>query len=107
MAIVALMHLRTWMDVRGGLHRTPQIAGRLKCGKVPLHARLRSHVIERDGRRCSWCGVAESAAPGGLVADHRLSRRNGGTHHPDNLVAMCQRCNSRKVGLYDAKGLSR
>jgi 5-methylcytosine-specific restriction endonuclease McrA len=39
-----------------------------------------------------------------LVADHVISRRNGGSHHPDNMQCLCNSCNSRKANLIDAKG---
>ena len=96
--------MKTWTDLKGVEWRVPQIKGRLKSS-IPLHRRLREFVIERDDRKCRWCGISESdAGPSGLVADHIVSRRNGGTHHPDNLQALCQPCNSRKVGLVDARG---
>lgn len=87
----------TWTDDRGRAWKVPTIRGRLKCGKVPLHRELREYVIRRDVS-CRWCGSTED-----LVADHIVSRRNGGSHHPDNLQALCQSCNSRKVGLVDAR----
>lgn len=88
----------TWVDGRGVVRPVPRIKGRLKCGRVPLHRDLRSFVLERDGA-CRWCGATED-----LVADHVVSRRNGGSHHPDNLQALCQRCNARKAALVDARG---
>jgi len=33
--------------------------------------------------------------------DHILAVRLGGTSHPDNLQALCERCNARKSG-YEA-----
>ena len=45
-----------------------------------------------------WCGSDKD-----LVADHIVSRKNGGEHHPNNLQAMCQSCNSKKSGLVDSK----
>lgn len=110
--------MRTWTDHRGVTRPTPTIVGRLKF-RIPLHAALRAFVMHRDGFRCVECGArgidvppnydgrhaigAEGAARV-LVADHIVSRRNGGTHHPDNLRALCELCNAAKAGLIDAKG---
>lgn len=89
--------LMEWKDQHGNTRKTPQILGRLKPGRIPLHRSIREFVIWRDGS-CRWCGSTED-----LIADHVLSRRNGGSHHPSNLQALCQSCNSSKVGLVDAK----
>lgn len=86
----------TWTDLNGVERPTPQIIGRLKPGKVRSHRALRELVVARDGS-CRWCGATVD-----LIADHIISRRNGGAHHPLNFQALCQRCNSRKVGLVDA-----
>ena len=61
------------------------------------HRALREFVIHRDGGRCKRCGSREL-----LVADHILSRRNGGAHHPNNLQCLCDSCNSRKAGREDS-----
>ncbi len=89
--------LAFWTDSDGRSWRVPRILGRLKPGKCPGHAALRAHVIARDGA-CRMCGSTSD-----LVADHVLSRRNGGSHHPDNLQALCSPCNSRKAATVDAK----
>lgn len=89
----------TWTDQMGRVRKVPTIRHRLKCGKIPLHRDLREFVIWRSGGRCCECGADED-----LVADHIVSRRNGGSHHPDNLQCLCQSCNSRKVGLVDRFG---
>lgn len=90
--------MNTWVDQHGQAWPEPTIRGRLKCGKVPLHRRLRDFVLWRDGYRCAECGACEN-----LVADHIVSRRNGGRHHPSNLRALCQSCNSRKANTVDRK----
>lgn len=86
-----------WTDHLGRRWKVPTILGRLKM-RIPCHRALRDFVIARD-RVCQWCGTPEDP-----VADHIVSRRNGGAHHPGNLQALCQKCNSRKVGLIDVKG---
>ena len=85
----------TWVDFNGKTWRTPRILHRLKS-RIPSHAALRDHVIARDVV-CRGCG-----STGRLVADHIISRRNGGAHHPDNMQALCNSCNARKTGLVDA-----
>jgi 5-methylcytosine-specific restriction endonuclease McrA len=87
----------TWTDDVGTVRRTPTIRGRLKCGKILSHAALRDFILRRD-RSCRWCGSQER-----MVADHIISRRNGGAHHPANLQALCESCNAAKVGLVDAR----
>ena len=94
-----------WIDYSGKEWKVPTIKGRLKPGKCPGHAALREHVIERDGRKCRECGKGESEVFC-LVADHIVSRKNGGTHHPNNMQCLCNSCNSRKAGLIDSKGLA-
>ncbi len=88
----------TWIDDAGIERLVPQIKGRLKCGKVPGHAALREFVIRRDGGKCAECGGDDR-----LVADHIISRRNGGSHHPSNLRCLCISCNARKAVLVDAR----
>lgn len=88
-----------WTDHNGRSWQVPQILGRLKPGKCPGHAALRDFVIARDGSKCKWCGSDKN-----LIADHIVSRRNGGSHHPKNLQCLCQRCNSSKVNFVDKKG---
>lgn len=86
-----------WTDHHGNQWRVPQIKGRLKM-RIPSHRALREFVIFRDGGACVWCGATHL-----LVADHIVSRRNGGAHHPNNMQCLCDSCNARKAGLIDAK----
>lgn len=88
-----------WTDDAGREWRVPEIRGRLKS-RIPSHRALREFVIRRDGGACRTCGSTER-----LVADHIVSRRNGGTHHPTNLQCLCDPCNARKAGLVDARGV--
>ena len=84
-----------WTDHLGRVWKVPQIKGRLKF-KIPCHAALREFVIFRDNGKCVRCGSDDR-----LVADHIISRRNGGEHHPDNLQTLCATCNTRKVSTED------
>lgn len=90
-----------WTDHNGEQWIVPQIKGRLKM-RIPSHYALRAFVIHRGGHKCAACGCVDEMK---LVADHIVSRRNGGTHHPDNMQCLCQSCNARKAGLVDAKGI--
>ena len=87
-----------WTDHNGERWKEPEIRGRLKM-RIPSHAALRAFVVHRAGGKCQECGSASD-----LVADHILSRRNGGRHHPDNMQCLCQSCNARKAAKVDSKG---
>jgi 5-methylcytosine-specific restriction endonuclease McrA len=86
----------TWTDHAGKNWRVPMIKDRLRCHQIAGHAALKAHVICRDGGRCLQCGASDD-----LVLDHIISRRNGGTHHPDNLQALCKPCNDAKSNYQD------
>lgn len=90
-----------WTDHLGRTWREPQIKGRLKM-RIPSHRALREFVIHRDGGRCVDCNTTDSNE-NCLVADHEVSRRNGGRHHPSNMRCRCTSCNSRKAALIDAR----
>ena len=47
----------------------------------------RNIVFERDQYRCRICGSKKN-----LEIHHRIKRRNGGDHTPDNLILLCQIC---------------
>lgn len=53
---------------------------------------FRGDVLERDGWRCVYCGVA--GVP--LELDHVIPKSRGGEHSLENLVAACKPCNSSK-----------
>lgn len=85
-----------WQDHEGRRWRVPNIRDRLRPHFIKGHAALKAFVICRDGGRCQRCGGTE-----GLVADHIVSKRNGGTHHPSNLQCLCKACNDRKSNYED------
>lgn len=89
--------VRMWCDHTGKIWRQPECVGKLHASKIPSHAALRAFVLARDGS-CKWCGRTDD-----LIADHIISIRNGGDHHPSNLQALCQSCNSRKASVVDAR----
>ncbi len=107
----------SWVDQSGNSRRTPsRNRARLEFA-VRLHADLRAFVFARDGFTCQKCGVVPAEIPQAydgryavkvdpglcLVMDHRVSVRNGGTHHPSNLQTYCDSCNARKSCLIDRK----
>jgi diadenosine tetraphosphate (Ap4A) HIT family hydrolase/5-methylcytosine-specific restriction endonuclease McrA len=54
----------------------------------------RYDVLKRAGFRCDLCGVpADERA---LEVDHILPRKHAGTDDPENLQALCWKCNSNK-----------
>src|ERR687898_613638 len=55
---------------------------------------LRYEVLKRARFRCELCGV--SADVRALEVDHVVPRSRGGTDDPDNLQALCYRCNATK-----------
>ena len=73
---------------------------------VPRHIRLkiasiermwkvppvnRREVLRRDRHSCQYCSSTKH-----LTLDHVIPRSRGGKHSWDNVVAACERCNSRK-----------
>lgn len=85
-----------WTDHSGRRWRVPAIRDRLRPHQIRGHAALKAFIICRDGGRCVRCGSTSD-----LVADHRVSKRNGGSHHPDNLQCLCKPCNDRKSNWED------
>jgi ATP adenylyltransferase len=55
---------------------------------------LKYEVLKRARFRCELCGV--SADVRALEVDHIFPRSRGGTDDPDNLQALCYRCNAMK-----------
>lgn len=55
---------------------------------------IRYEVLKQARFRCELCGV--SADVRALEVDHIVPRSRGGNDDPDNLQALCYRCNSMK-----------
>jgi len=47
---------------------------------------IRGYVLHRDGHRCTVAGCGSRTR---LQPHHIVAYTDGGTHHPDNLVALC------------------
>jgi 5-methylcytosine-specific restriction endonuclease McrA len=63
------------------------------------HATL---VWDRCGGNCTYCGkpmMRSQNEPMSFSIDHARPRSRGGTHHLDNLVGACRRCNGDKGSL--------
>lgn len=52
---------------------------------------MRHIIAEKDGYRCTYCGV-----PTGATVEHVQARANEGSNRLDNLRLACPSCNSRK-----------
>ncbi len=59
----------------------------------------RRKIHRRDGGRCVYCRKPVAK----FHADHRQSRKNGGSSEPHNLATACPRCNLRKGSLNAAQ----
>lgn len=85
--------------------RTHLPSPKYKLTDGDLGRRIRTHVLLRDRGRCVGCGFEGESPRFGkaqfIEVDHVVPRSKGGTHHPDNLQALCNRCNSSK-GTADA-----
>ncbi len=57
----------------------------------------RSGVLDRDGRRCGYCGGRAA------TIDHVLPVSRGGQNTWDNTVAACDRCNQAKANRTPAE----
>jgi len=55
--------------------------------------RMRLRILIRDRYRCHWCGARANSV------DHLVPRALGGSDwDPQNLVACCTPCNSKRGG---------
>lgn len=57
---------------------------------------LRELVAQRAGFRCEYFLVAEADSYFNHKVDHIISRKHGGTNHPENLAFACVPCNRFK-----------
>ncbi|HEX5709556.1 MAG TPA: HNH endonuclease, partial [Pyrinomonadaceae bacterium] len=56
----------------------------------------RLRIFVRDRFRCQYCGLRKDASE--LTLDHIMPRSRRGQSVPENLVAACVACNTRKGG---------
>ena len=70
--------------------------------KIPL--KLRYEILERDKRRCLWCG--RSSINGvQLHIDHIIPENFGGSTTYENLGTLCDKCNLGKSTSYSGNYL--
>lgn len=60
---------------------------RYQEGEQMGYANVKSYVKARDGFRCWACGNSEN-----LEVHHIISRCNGGSDRPENLITLCGKC---------------
>ena len=65
--------------------------------RVPISAKLRARVYERDGHACVHCGATEP-----LSIDHIVPWSKGGPDVFENFQTLCRPCNSRKGARVNA-----
>jgi hypothetical protein len=63
-----------------------------------LSDKLRREVIERDRRRCRWCGQPGERV--GIDVHHIRYRRGDADDHPGNLISLCRSCHGFVHGLH-------
>jgi hypothetical protein len=62
---------------------------------LPRRRRL-ERILERDGRRCVWCGRAVGEGLVAATTEHVVPRIKGGPSWLSNEVAACRRCNGER-----------
>jgi hypothetical protein len=63
-------------------------------GRRPMGNALRFSVFKRDNFTCQYCGNKPSQSE--LMADHKISVKNGGQTTLENLTTACSDCNAGK-----------
>lgn len=58
---------------------------------------LRTHVRQRAGQRCEYCGIDQGQIPFALFhVDHIVPKQHGGSDDAANLALACYHCNLHK-----------
>lgn len=112
--------IQCWTNSLG--QTRPVVSSRYQLNfRCPSHSELRKFVFHRDNFSCLLCGAkavnipikydgrkcletdtfvkskkSNRSWPDILVVDHIVTRRAGGTNHPNNLQTLCETCNKRK-----------
>ena len=92
--IVRLLRRAVILDSQQ-LPADPVVNPRSISGRRNLSSETRNRVLDRDGRKCRYCG---NVARNHLQVDHIFPVSRGGTDDEINLVAACSVCNRRKRG---------
>jgi 5-methylcytosine-specific restriction endonuclease McrA len=85
-------------DGQGRAYPVPSVVrlskyANIRKRKAPAGAK-RTRIYIRDNFTCQYCSKKMEAKH--LTLDHVLPRSKAGTSSPENLVAACKPCNSRK-----------
>jgi len=67
--------------------------------KTKLSPKIRYEIIERDGRKCLWCGKG-AVEEVKLEVDHIIPESFGGSSLHENLGTLCSECNKGKSNDY-------
>lgn len=92
---VAVVVVPTSIRVYPGVY-LPSVIRLREYRKIPYRMQQvsKKNILLRDGNRCMYCGKKGTGAD--LQLEHILPRSRGGKNTWENLVAACDRCNSRK-----------
>ena len=92
---VAVVVLPTSRQVYPGVF-LPSIIRLREYKKIPYRMQQvsKKNILLRDGNRCMYCGKRGTGAD--LQLEHIMPRSRGGKNTWENLVAACDKCNSRK-----------
>lgn len=71
--------------------KNPDIEGKeYQSGNMLSFWNTREYVLSRDGHKCQCCkGKSKDKV---LNVHHIISRKDGGTNAPDNLITLCETC---------------
>lgn len=72
--------------------------------------RIRAVVLERDEWLCQDCGIAVgNASDRKPTAElhHHIPKSEGGEYKPQNLIALCPNCHSKRPGKSQLSGAGR
>jgi len=67
---------------------------RIRPSRVQISPKLRFFILKRDKFTCKYCGRKPNKIE--LRVDHKISVKDNGTDHPENLVTSCFECNAGK-----------
>lgn len=85
---------QTWRSANAEIP-VPRVVRFVQYVKIPYRYRAapwsRHGVLERDGRRCAYCGGR------GNTIDHIMPKSRGGRDSWLNTVTACMRCNGKKA----------
>lgn len=75
----------------------------MKKQHIPIN--IRRMVIERDGKRCVFCGVDLEINE--IQLDHVIPESKGGATSYNNLQVTCKKCNTEKGVLTEEQFMTK